>query len=197
MYARHTPRYWLGGDRSMLGNIVRVLALSAAITGLGACQFSPDIPTRAIDYNRAVAHTTNEILLLNIMRASDREPRYFTRLGTNSAQSGVTGGVSLSLPVPERGQGQRRRQRLRHVRQHVHARKSRRQKIPGRRNAADRGVDHPRIVVAGHPDRHAGSACSSHRSRSRRQSFRSCAMRSTRSAATCATIRNIAAAATR
>ena len=89
----------------MLGNIVRVLALSAAITGLGACQFSPDIPTRAIDYNRAVAHTTNEILLLNIMRASDREPRYFTRLGTNSAQSGVTGGVTLSLPFPNVAKG--------------------------------------------------------------------------------------------
>jgi hypothetical protein len=84
----------------MVGSLVRVLALSAALVGLGACEFSPDIPTRAIDYNRSVARTTNEILLLNIMRASDREPRYFTRLGTNSAQSGLTGGFSVSLPFP-------------------------------------------------------------------------------------------------
>ena len=84
----------------MVGSVVRVLALSAALVGLGACEFSPDIPTRAIDYNRSVARTTNEILLLNIMRASDREPRYFTRLGTNSAQSGLTGGFSVSLPFP-------------------------------------------------------------------------------------------------
>jgi len=88
-----------------MGYIVRVLALSAALTGLGACQFSPDIPARAIDYNRSIAQTTNEILLLNIMRASDREPRYFTRLGTNSAQSGVTGGFSFTLPLPNAGKG--------------------------------------------------------------------------------------------
>ena len=89
----------------MVRSMGRALALAATLLGLAACQFSPDIPTRAIDYNRSVARTTNEILLLNIMRASDREPRYFTRLGTNSAQSGITGGFALNLPFPNVAKG--------------------------------------------------------------------------------------------
>ncbi len=67
---------------------------------LSACQFSPDIPTRAVNYNQAVAQSTNEIILLNILRAADQRPRYFTRLGTNSAQATVSGGLSLSFPFP-------------------------------------------------------------------------------------------------
>jgi len=85
----------------MSGRIVRILAVAAALLGLTACQYSPDIPTRAIDYNRSVARATNQILLMNIMRASDREPRYFTRLGTNSAQNGITGGFTATLPFPD------------------------------------------------------------------------------------------------
>jgi hypothetical protein len=71
-----------------------------AVAALGACQYSPDIPTRAIDYNHSVARATNEILLLNIVRAAERAPRYFTRLGSNSAQNGVSGGAGVSLPFP-------------------------------------------------------------------------------------------------
>lgn len=82
----------------MSNRFARVFALAAAVLGLSACQYSPDIPTRAIDYNRSVARATNQILLLNIMRASDREPRYFTRLGTDSAQNGITAGFTATLP---------------------------------------------------------------------------------------------------
>jgi hypothetical protein len=85
----------------MSGRVVRMLAVAATLLGVGACQYSPDIPTRAIDYNRSVARATNQILLLNIMRASDREPRYFTRLGTDSAQNGITAGFTATLPFPD------------------------------------------------------------------------------------------------
>jgi hypothetical protein len=70
----------------------------AFAAGLWGCQFSPDIPTRAVDYNQAVGQSTNEILLLNIVRAEHQRPRYFTRLGTNSAQSTVSAGLTLSFP---------------------------------------------------------------------------------------------------
>jgi hypothetical protein len=82
----------------MVGRIARMMVIAATVLVTGACQYSPDIPSRAIDYNRSVARATNDILLLNIMRASDREPRYFTRLGTDSAQNGISGGFSASLP---------------------------------------------------------------------------------------------------
>jgi hypothetical protein len=83
----------------MSGNsVVRVIAIAAALLGLSACLYSPDIPTRAIYYNRSVASATNQILVLNIMRASDREPRYFTRVGTDSAQNGVSGAFTATLP---------------------------------------------------------------------------------------------------
>ena len=77
----------------------RVLTV-VAVAALGACQYSPDVPTRAIDYNHSVARATNEILLLNIVRAAERAPRYFTRLGSNSAQNGVSGSAGVSLPFP-------------------------------------------------------------------------------------------------
>jgi hypothetical protein len=80
--------------------ITQVLSSAVGLVALAACQYSPDIPTRAIDYNHAVARATNEILLLNIVRAADRAPRYFTRLGSNSAQNGVSGGASVTLPFP-------------------------------------------------------------------------------------------------
>ena len=91
----------------MVHRIARIVAIAAALASTGACQYAPDIPTRAIDYNRSVARATNEILLLNIMRASDRAPRYYTRLGTNSAQSSISGAIVLSLPFPDiwRGTG--------------------------------------------------------------------------------------------
>ncbi len=87
------------------GFIGRALVFAASLLSVAGCQYSPDIPTRAVDYNRSVARATNEILLLNIIRASDRAPRYFTRLGTDSAQNGIAGGISLSLPFPNVAKG--------------------------------------------------------------------------------------------
>jgi len=82
----------------MSGSIVRILGVAVTLLGLSACHYSPDIPSRAIYYNRSVARATNQILVLNIMRASDREPRYFTRVGTDSAQNGISGGFTATLP---------------------------------------------------------------------------------------------------
>jgi hypothetical protein len=82
----------------------RALALAAAAL-TAACQYSPDIASRAVDYNQDVGRATNQIILLNIMRASDRTPRYFTRLGSNSAQNGVTGGAIFTVPLINSGAG--------------------------------------------------------------------------------------------
>jgi hypothetical protein len=76
------------------------VVLSAALS-LGACAYSPDTVTRSTVYNTAVAQATNQIILRNIIRASERQPRYFTRLGSNSASTTLSPGVSLSIPFAE------------------------------------------------------------------------------------------------
>ena len=72
-----------------------------AALSLTACAYSPDAVTRSTVYNTAVAQATNQIILRNIIRASERQPRYFTRLGSNSAATTLSPGVSLSVPFAE------------------------------------------------------------------------------------------------
>lgn len=89
----------------LAGNIARVAALSCVTLAMSGCetanQFSPEMTDRALAYNQAVAVSTNQLLLVNIVRASEREPRYFTRFGSNLAQAGFTGSLALTLPIAE------------------------------------------------------------------------------------------------
>ena len=55
----------------------RTLAVLAAFLCAG-CQYSPNMLDRAVAYNRVVADSTNQVLLLNIVRASERLPTYYT-----------------------------------------------------------------------------------------------------------------------
>jgi hypothetical protein len=86
-------------------NFARVVVLSCgalAVSGCGSVnQFSPEMTDRALAYNQAVAVSTNQLLLINVVRASEREPRYFTRFGSNLAQAGFTGSLALTLPIAE------------------------------------------------------------------------------------------------
>ncbi len=88
-----------------VGNFARVVALSCGALAVSGCesanQFSPEMTDRALAYNQAVAVSTNQLLLINIVRASEREPRYFTRFGSNLAQAGFTGSLGLALPIAE------------------------------------------------------------------------------------------------
>ena len=86
---------------------MRVLACVAAcaVLTLAGCEYSPDTVTRSTSYNTAVAEATNQILLHNIVRAAQRQPRYFTRLGSNSASTTITPNIGLSLPFSGIGNG--------------------------------------------------------------------------------------------
>jgi hypothetical protein len=86
--------------RAGLGMGIRhLLALSCAAFACAACEYAPDMLDRTVAYNRAVANSTNEVLLLNIVRASQRSPTYYTRLEGDSSSLGVTPSSSLSLPL--------------------------------------------------------------------------------------------------
>src|ERR1700719_4720849 len=79
--------------------IGRSLAVLCAAFVCAGCEYAPDMLDRTVAYNRAVAFSTNEVLLLNIVRASQRSPTYYTRLEGDSSSMGVTPGSSLTVPL--------------------------------------------------------------------------------------------------
>lgn len=87
---------------------LRVFSTFCVLYLLAGCAKLPkeSIAINAIDYNLAVEKAHNEILLLNIIRASQRRPMYFTGFSamrgniTNSFQSG-----SLNIPFGNIGTG--------------------------------------------------------------------------------------------
>jgi len=75
-----------------------LVAIGLASLLLAACQYSPEIVARSVAYNQAVADSNNDVLLLNIMRASKRYPTYYSRLEQNNAISSANPQLGLSLP---------------------------------------------------------------------------------------------------
>ena len=77
----------------------KALALLAVLLGCAACQYAPDMLDRTVAYNRTVANSTNQVLLLNVVRASERLPTYYTRLEGDASSLALTPNASLSLPL--------------------------------------------------------------------------------------------------
>lgn len=71
---------------------MRILT-SLAVAGvlLSGCAFQKQVHNIAIDYNEAVASTSNELTFLNIVRAREQHPLHFTTI------SAMRGGVSMTL----------------------------------------------------------------------------------------------------
>jgi hypothetical protein len=78
--------------------IGKALAALAAVF-CTACQYSPTMLDRTVAYNRAVADSTNQVLLLNIVRASQRLPTYYSRLEGDAASMALAPNAGLSLPL--------------------------------------------------------------------------------------------------
>lgn len=76
-----------------------VILLPIVVALASGCNYSPDIVTRTMAFNRAVAESTDEMLLLNIIRASQRYPTYYSRLGANNAIGSLSSEVGLSIPI--------------------------------------------------------------------------------------------------
>src|SRR5262245_42618009 len=73
-------RHWHGG-----------LALLASLAALGGCAIPDNFVDRAVSYNRALEQAENETLLLNILRAANERPLYFTNF------SAIRGSMSASV----------------------------------------------------------------------------------------------------
>lgn len=69
--------------------ILRALTIPVAFSLAGCVSMKTPMTRFATDYNRVIADSRNEMILLNIVRAKNREPRHF------SAFASVTGSLSV------------------------------------------------------------------------------------------------------
>jgi len=71
--------------RKRASKLIAAILLGATATSLGACSHAGSVSALATDYNGAIARARSEQVLLNILRASAREPLQFTAVGEISA----------------------------------------------------------------------------------------------------------------
>jgi hypothetical protein len=84
-------------------NMKRIL-IAIAILGLTACTtFEPPFQSASVHYNRVIADTNNELILLNVIRAKEREPMYFTAVSQMRGSLTLSGTTGLSADFPEDG----------------------------------------------------------------------------------------------
>lgn len=80
--------------------LLRSGAAAAAALALGACASTVGLSDLALDYNEAASRSNDQILLLNILRASHRAPYQFTALtsvnGANQLNASLNLGVAPS-----------------------------------------------------------------------------------------------------
>ena len=69
----------------MSGRMFAAALLILSTLGLAACSHAGSVSGAATDYNRAIARARNEQILLNVLRASGREPLQFTAFGEIAA----------------------------------------------------------------------------------------------------------------
>ncbi len=68
---------------------------------LSGCAFTPQLSRVAVDHNRMVAQSANELTLLNIVRASRRYPLHFTKVTEvqGNARLAVNAGIEVTLAL--------------------------------------------------------------------------------------------------
>lgn len=75
----------------------RGMALASVIALGGCASLQTPMTEFATDYNRVIADTRNEMILLNIVRARFREPTHYSTLSQVSGNISIRGGASADL----------------------------------------------------------------------------------------------------
>ncbi|WP_299329238.1 hypothetical protein [Parasphingopyxis sp.] len=75
----------------------RAIALASIIAVGGCASMQTPMTEFATDYNRVIADTRNEMILLNIVRARYREPTHYSTLSQVSGNISIRSGVSADL----------------------------------------------------------------------------------------------------
>ena len=87
------------GAGSVACRFVRIAACTLSAVLLAGCAFSPQLSQVAVDHNRMVAKSADELALLNIVRASRRFPLHFTAVTevNGNARIAVDAGLGIAL----------------------------------------------------------------------------------------------------
>lgn len=78
----------------------RLLSAALLCAALAACSYNERIADHAVDYNKTVEEMNNSLLLLNILRAKDRQPMHFTALTQVLGRLTLKSTGSLGLRIP-------------------------------------------------------------------------------------------------
>jgi len=79
---------------------ITMLLISSVLTGCVNLPEVTQIRTTSLKYNEALGVLKNQVILLNIARASERQPMLFTRVAKITDQSTIGGGFELSESRP-------------------------------------------------------------------------------------------------
>jgi len=79
---------------------ITILLVSSVLTGCVNLPEVTQIRTTSLKYNEALGVLKNQVILLNIARASERQPMLFTRVAKITDQSTIGGGFEISESRP-------------------------------------------------------------------------------------------------
>ena len=79
-------------------NQLKYLPCLCGLSLLAGCAFSGQIADHAVAYNKTIEQSENEMLLLNILRASDQRPMHFTRISEFSGALDASASSDLTIP---------------------------------------------------------------------------------------------------
>lgn len=86
----------------LFGRIVRIAFVSSAAL-LAGCSQNSHFSESAVQYNREAEQVQDQVLLMNILRASYRRPLEFSGVQTVSGTASAQGQVGLSYPLAQHG----------------------------------------------------------------------------------------------
>ena len=79
----------------------RALIALAGLSLTACTTFEPPFQSASVHYNRVIADTNNELILLNIVRASHKEPMYFTGISQMHGSISLSGKTEISASLPQ------------------------------------------------------------------------------------------------
>ena len=76
----------------------KILLLSILI---GGCAFKPQLQRVAVDHNQLVANSANQVVLLNLLRAREREPLHFTSISKLFGDASISGSMEAGATITD------------------------------------------------------------------------------------------------
>lgn len=79
--------------------VIRYAGVAVSALALAGCAFGPQMQRVAIDQNAMIADTANELMVVNILRARNREPLHFTSIAKATGSATLSGTMSGDVGI--------------------------------------------------------------------------------------------------